>query len=70
MSAKNFKPPKIKLGVLLLKNNLITEYQLNEALEIQQTTGQKLGEILISKNYITEDDLMEFLKLQNRNFFF
>ena len=62
--------PKIKLGVLLLKNNLITENQLNDALEIQETTGQKLGEILIGKGFITEDDLKEFLKLQNRNFFF
>lgn len=70
MSVKNFKPPKIKLGLLLIKNNLITEKELDQALEIQKTTGQKLGEILINKNFITEDDLKEFLKLQNRNFFF
>ena len=70
MSADSFKPPKIKLGQLLLKNNLITENQLDRALEIQKTTGQKLGEILIGRHYITEEDLNEILNLQKKNFFF
>ena len=70
MNVKNFEAPKIKLGQLLLKNNLITESQLDKALEIQGKTGQKLGEILVSMDYITEEDLNEFLKLQKRNFFF
>lgn len=70
MSSQNFVPPKIKLGKLLLKNNLITENQLERSLEIQKTTGQKLGEILIDRHYITEEDLNEILDLQKKNFFF
>lgn len=70
MSTQRFVPPKIKLGNLLLKNNLITENQLERALEIQKTTGQKLGEILISRHYISEEDLNEILDLQKKNFFF
>jgi type IV pilus assembly protein PilB len=70
MSTQGFVPPKIKLGRLLLKNNLVTENQLERALEIQKTTGQKLGEILIGRNYITEEDLIEILDLQKKNFFF
>ena len=70
MNSQKFVQPKIKLGKLLLKNNLITENQLERALEIQKTTGQKLGEILVSKNYITVEDLNEVLDLQKKNFFF
>jgi type IV pilus assembly protein PilB len=70
MNTQKFVPPKIKLGILLLKNNLITENQLDRALEIQKTTGQKLGEILINRHYITEEDLNEILDLQKKNFFY
>ena len=70
MNSQRFVPPKLRLGNLLLKNNLITETQLERSLEIQKTTGQKLGEILINRNYITEEDLNEILDLQKKNFFF
>jgi len=55
---------KIKIGELLLRNNLITRNQLNEALEIQKITGKKIGEILIGENYISENEFKDFLAIQ------
>ncbi len=43
-----------KIGEILLKQNKITDEQLNEALILQASNGKKLGEILIERGYITE----------------
>ena len=69
MSIKSFST-KIRLGQLLLKNNKITDEQLNKALKIQKETDLKLGEILVNQNFIKEEELKEFLSMQKINFFF
>lgn len=51
-------------GKLLLEAGIITEEQLNEAVEIQKQTGKKLGEILKEKGYITQDDIVQVLEFQ------
>lgn len=53
-----------KLGELLVSNSLITQEQLNQALEIQRKSGLKLGQILIENGFITEKQLLEFLSKQ------
>ncbi len=53
-----------KLGDLLFEMGLITQDQLQEALEIQRETKQRLGEIIIDKGYLTEDQLVEVLEFQ------
>lgn len=53
-----------KLGEMLVSNLLITQQQLDEALEYQKKTGLKLGQILIEKEYINEKQLLEFLSRQ------
>lgn len=53
-----------KLGELLVLNSLITQEQLNHALEIQRKSGLKLGQILIENGFITEKQLLEFLSKQ------
>jgi type IV pilus assembly protein PilB len=55
---------KLKIGELLVKNNLITKNQLLEALEIQKKTNKKIGEILIEEGYISEQQFKEFLSIQ------
>ena len=55
---------RLKIGELLVKNNLITLNQLMEALEIQKKTNKKIGEILIEESYISEYEFKEFLSLQ------
>lgn len=49
----------IQIGQLLLNENLITPAQLDEALQIQKSTGRLLGDILIEEKYVTE---LEFTK--------
>lgn len=53
-----------KLGQLLLASNLVTESQLQEALNLQRKEGGRLGSKLIKLGYITEDKLVAFLSKQ------
>jgi type IV pilus assembly protein PilB len=55
---------KKKLGEILISSNLITDEQLQEALNVQSNTHQKLGDILIQLNYVKEQDLLELLSEQ------
>ncbi|CUU38348.1 type IV pilus assembly protein PilB [Armatimonadetes bacterium DC] len=45
-----------RLGEWLVQMGLITPQQLQEALEIQRTTGKRLGETLIELGYLTRED--------------
>jgi type IV pilus assembly protein PilB len=53
-----------RIGELLLKEKLITEEQLNGALEEQRTNGGRLGSNLTKLGYISEKDLTTFLSKQ------
>jgi type IV pilus assembly protein PilB len=53
-----------KLGQLLVNNNIITEEQLTEALELQKKEGGRVGSNLIQLGYVTEETLVEFLSKQ------
>lgn len=48
-------------GESLLKQGLITQEQLDEALEIQKRKKKMLGEILVEKGFINEEMLGEAL---------
>lgn len=39
--------PKLRLGDVLVEQQLISAEQLTQALELQRATGKKLGRILI-----------------------
>ena len=52
---------RLRLGELLLENNLITEEQLNIALEEQKAKGIKLGEAIIGLGYVTQDAINDLL---------
>lgn len=52
-----------RLGDLLVEAGLITEAQLQEALQ-QKAPGQKLGDALLQRGYITEQQLIEVLEFQ------
>jgi hypothetical protein len=45
------------LGQILTGSGLITIDDLNEALELQKSTGQKVGEILLSRHFHKYDDV-------------
>ncbi|MDP2920858.1 MAG: type II secretion system ATPase GspE [Candidatus Omnitrophota bacterium] len=47
-----------KLGQILLKEGLVTEEQLEKALEIQKKDGSRLGDTLINLGIVTEKDIV------------
>ncbi len=51
----------VRLGELLINKNLLTQAQLEEALQAQVIFGGKLGTVLIEMGLITEDYLAEIL---------
>ena len=51
----------IRLGEYLVQRGLISEVQLNTALEQQQRTGERLGRLLLILNYIRRIDLARAL---------
>ena len=55
-----------KLGELLIREDMISREQLDEALEEKQSSNRFLGEILVELDYITEDELIAFLVRQCR----
>lgn len=52
---------KKRLGDILIEKGLITEEDLNRALDIQNRSGEKLGEILLKMGVIKEEDLYSAL---------
>lgn len=46
-----------KLGEILIEQGLITQSQLQAALEEQKLTGEKIGEILLRKGWLTREEL-------------
>lgn len=55
---------KIRIGDLLVQNEVITEAQLMTALAEQKKTGRKLGQALTDLGYVEEDNLLNFLSKQ------
>jgi MSHA biogenesis protein MshE len=62
MSAEPKK--KIRIGDLLVQNDVITEDQLKTALREQKNTGRKLGRTLVELGYVEEDTLLNILSRQ------
>ncbi|CAM3952257.1 ATPase, T2SS/T4P/T4SS family [Cohnella lubricantis] len=54
----------MRIGELLVMNGLITDEQLEQALEEQRNHPAKLGEILVGQQFITERQLAEALEFQ------
>ena len=55
---------KMRLGDLLVHENIITNDQLMEALSSQKQTGRKLGDTLIELSALSERQLLQFLAQQ------
>ena len=54
----------VKLGDLLLKQKLITQDQLENALKLQREEGGKIGEALVRVGAVSEGDITETLSQQ------
>lgn len=55
---------KALLGQLLVKQKLISEAQLTQAIEHQRATGQRLGDIFAEWNLVTQQHVQEALRKQ------
>ncbi len=53
-----------KLGTLLVRADIITQLQLDAALDLQKRTLRRLGDILVELRYVTVEQLREMTALQ------
>ena len=53
-----------RLGDLLIEEGIVSEDQVQQALNAQHSTGQKLGDALIDLGFISEKQMFEFLSQQ------
>ena len=60
------RPERIRLGDLLVQENLITPAQLAEALASQRTSGRKLGRTIIDNGWVDEVQIAKALARQLR----
>ena len=58
------RPEKVRLGEILLQQGLLTEAQLQEALEAQRKSGRKLGRVFVEKGFVSEEQISTALARQ------
>src|SRR5215472_4958464 len=59
-----FKKKKDLLGNLLVRAELITQQQLDQALEMQKRTLQRIGDVLVAGRVVSEEKLAQMRQLQ------
>lgn len=55
---------KIRIGDLLVQNGIITDAQLQQALERQRQSGLRLGRVLVDLKFVDENKFLSFLAQQ------
>jgi len=55
---------RLRLGDALLQDGLITEDQLQKALELQKQSGKRIGNVLVDMGVVTESDIVSILGKQ------
>jgi type IV pilus assembly protein PilB len=55
---------KLRLGEILIKEGLLTQAQLDEALRFQKLSGRTIGDIIVDRGFVKEDDLTNALAKQ------
>ena len=58
------RPEKIRLGELLVQQKLVSEEQLQLALNEQKRSGRKLGRFFVENGFVTEDHISSALAKQ------
>ena len=58
------RPEKVRLGEILVQQNLLTEEQLGLALGEQKRSGRKLGRVFVEHGYVTEEQISGALARQ------
>lgn len=55
---------RMRLGDLLIKQDVLTEENLKKALDMQKGSGKKIGEILVENGFISEEMIARALQTQ------
>lgn len=55
---------RMRLGDILVKQNILSEQVLEEVLQKQKGSGKKIGEVLVDEGYITEEEIAQALHTQ------
>jgi Type II secretory pathway, ATPase PulE/Tfp pilus assembly pathway, ATPase PilB len=58
------RPEKFRLGEILVQQKLLSQEQLQAALEEQKKTGRKLGRVFVDKAFVTEEQISEAIARQ------
>ena len=58
------RPEKVRLGEILVQQNLLTEEQLSLSLAEQKRSGRKLGRVFVENAYVTEEQISSALARQ------
>ena len=58
------RPEKVRLGEILLQQGLLTDTQLQEALDEQRKSGRKLGRVFVEKGFVSEEQISTALARQ------
>lgn len=58
------RPEKVRLGDLMVLQKIITQEQLQFALEQQKRGGRRLGRVLVDNGFVNEDQISEALAKQ------
>jgi len=58
------RPEKIRLGDLLIKQGLLTQDELENALKEQKITGRKLGRVIVDSGLVSEEAISKALARQ------
>ncbi len=58
------RPEKIRLGEILVQQKLLTDDQLQAALEEQKRSGRRLGRVFVEQGFITEEQISKALARQ------
>ena len=58
------RPEKIRLGDTLVAQKIISQEQLQQALELQKKSGRRLGRVLIEQGHVNEEQICEAISRQ------
>ncbi len=63
MAGETFRRKK-RLGDMLVQEHVVTEEQLEQALEVKKTSNKRLGEVLVDLNFTSEEEITRALTRQ------
>jgi type IV pilus assembly protein PilB len=65
--AEQQKDARIPIGQILIKNRMLNEAQLEQAVELQRRRGTRMGEVLIETGLVTAEDIEKALGEQRQS---